>query len=95
MRTQRYVPMVLLTRSASSTDRFLTFNLTVHACYAFQGGTRNDVQHPVHVDIDLFFIFIFIFFLFIIILHTIWQGYTNSRMLIRVWTLINGTYLYL
>jgi len=25
----------------------------------------------------------YFFFLFIIILHTIWQGYTNSRMLIR------------
>jgi len=31
--------------------------------------------------------FFFIFFLFIIILHTIRQGYTNSRMLTRVWTL--------
>ena len=29
----------------------------------------------------------FLFFLFIIILHIILQGYTNSKMLICVWTL--------
>jgi len=34
------------------------------------------------------------FFLFIIILHIILQGFTNSKMLIRVWTPISCTYLY-
>ena len=31
----------------------------------------------------------------IIILHIILEGYTNSRMLIRVWTLSSGTYFYI
>ena len=35
----------------------------------------------------MFFFFFLLFFLFIIILHIILQGYTNSKMLIRVWTL--------
>ena len=39
---------------------------------------------------DIFFVFFFI-----IILHTIQQGYTNSRMLISEWILISGTYLHL